>query len=109
MAHFGSKKDCPICGAEFGYYCDCSFKRPGDKVKTPKSARRSTRKSKGRGKIPKPGTKRELNRREGPVWKTVTEKKPFCPECGSEMKHAKGDVATMFRWQCSSFMCHYVC
>jgi hypothetical protein len=69
-------------------------------LKTPKSARKKTRKT---------GTKRELNRREGPNWKTVKISLPFCPECGSEMKRAKGDVGTMFRWQCPSFRCNYVC
>jgi hypothetical protein len=56
-----------------------------------------------------PKTKRELNRREGPVWKEVMEKKPFCPKCGSEMRRTRGDAATMFDWECWNPRCYYVC
>jgi len=55
------------------------------------------------------GRKTNKNIRPKPIWKEVSRKKPFCPKCGSEMKRATGDVATMFSYQCMSLICHYVC
>jgi len=57
---------------------------------------------------------KEKGRSPGPVWKTVEKNVPFCPICWAqgirnEMRRTKGDVATMFSWQCTSLVCHYAC
>jgi hypothetical protein len=44
-----------------------------------------------------------------PIWKEVKRTLPFCPQCGSELKRATGDVGTMFTWECSGIFCYFVC
>lgn len=55
------------------------------------------------------GKRTNKNIRPKPVWRTVRQKMPFCPKCGAEMKRCTGDAASMFTWQCTSLICHYVC
>lgn len=74
---------------------------------SPKKKKTSKRRPKEAPAAPK--TKRDLNRREGPHWKTVKVSLPFCPKCGSEMKRMHGDGATVFDWECQGYNCHYHC
>jgi len=48
---------------------------------------------------------------EAPVWKTVAERKPFCPKCGAEMQcpPKDPDVATLYEFQCTNIFCNLVC
>ena len=43
-----------------------------------------------------------------PIWKEVTERKPFCPRCDGSMTGIRDyDVRTMFDYRC--VQCGYVC